>query len=657
MYEMDFSEAADRISRKFQKSGQTVDPKKIEVKLRRLIEEFSVQPSEAERSVTNELAKEFNIPSMGAGSTGSGGTGSSGTEDKKIADAAPGEWVTIEGKIVALAAPASPSIAQGGIIADDSGAIRFVAWAKANAPVMAVGSWYRIESAVVDEFKGIASLKIHSGTTIKEIEEDRSHITVANPNINSNFGGSHEIPEKKKISETIPGEWTTVEGKVVSISIPTSPSIAQSGIIADESGATRFVAWAKANALVLEKDAWYRIESAKVDEYKGITNLQINSGTKIKTLNAENLIINPFTVPIKELRIGVSGIRAKVLQEWNTTHERMLQSGLLGDETGTVKFVIWKEQGIEKLALGKVYSIFYVPVDEFNGRVSLNLNTATIMPDDGDITVSAQSLIKINELKSEFGSIRAKVIEDWGTSHESILQSGMLGDETGSIKFVIWKAPLSGICGPLYEDDYGTIKSVIWINPGKEKLDMDSVYNIFFAPVDLYNDRSSLNLSTAMIMKEQGNIEVIGVVTVSGAIVHVAPGSGLIKRCPVEGCNRALSRQNYCPVHEIQPKFTYDLRIKGWLDNGEKTHSVLLQRDVVESLTSISLDAAKEIAENNPLGMDEVFLQMREKILGRYFTCQGRKNDNHILVNKCELVVFESGKHTALLDRAGGGYD
>ena len=91
MYEMDFSEAADRISRKFQKSGQTVDPKKIEGKLRRLIEEFSVQPSEAERSVTNELAKEFNIPSMGTGSASSGGTGSSGTEEKKIADAAPGE--------------------------------------------------------------------------------------------------------------------------------------------------------------------------------------------------------------------------------------------------------------------------------------------------------------------------------------------------------------------------------------------------------------------------------------------------------------------------------------------------------------------------------------------------------------------------------------
>jgi replication factor A1 len=412
---MDFSEAAKRISRKFSEKGTEVDPTKIESKLRRLVNEFGVQPSEAERSVTNELAKEFNLPAAGMGSSGKS---SSAAESKKIADVSPGEWVTIEGKIVALLAPASPAIAQSGIIADESGGIRFVAWAKSNAPAMTMGSWYKIESAVVDEFKGIANLKIHSGTSVKESEAD--------------------------------------------------------------------------GALI------------------------------------------PGTVPIINLHTGVGSVRAKVIQEWDTTHERMLQSGLVGDETGTIKFVIWKEAGKEKLAVGSVYNIFYALVDEFNGRLSLNLNTATLMQDDGDIAVSG------------------------------------------------------------------------------------------------------------------------GDVAVRGAIVQMAPGSGIIKRCPVEGCNRALSRQNYCPVHEIQPKFIYDLRIKGWLDDGEKTHNILLQRDVVESLTGITLDAAKEIAENNPLGMDEVFLRMRDAVLGRYIICHGREIDNRILVNTCERLTYESREHTALLNRAGG---
>jgi replication factor A1 len=413
---MDYSETAERISRKFLKSGQAVDIKKIEGKLRRLVDEFGVQPQEAERSVTNELNKEFNIPV--AGPAGGGGKAGSTNEQKKIAEAVPGEWITLEGKVVALSAPASPSIAQSGIIADDSGAIRFVAWAKSNAPAMAEGSWYRIESAVVDEFKGIANLKIHSGTTVKEL------------------------------------------------------------------------------------------------------------GTE------ESLI--PSASPIKDLHTGIGSVRAKVIQEWDASHERMLQSGLLGDETGTIKFVIWKEPGKEKLSIGGVYNVFYAQVDEYNGRLSLNLNTATIMQEDADIPVSGgESIVK-------------------------------------------------------------------------------------------------------------------------GSMVHIAPGSGIIKRCPVEGCNRALSRQNYCPIHEIQPNFVYDLRIKGWLDDGEKTHNVLLQRDVVESLTGISLDAAKEIAENNPLGMDEVFLRMRDAVLGRYITCYGREIDGRVLVNKCERVKFESGEHAALLNRAGG---
>jgi replication factor A1 len=412
---MDFSETADRISRKFSQKGQSIDRQKIEGKLRRLVNEFGVQPSEAERSVTNELAKEFNLPSMGSG----GGAGGSAKEQRKIADVAPGEWVSIEGKVVALSATPSPAIAQSGILADDSGAIRFVVWTKSNAPKMESGSWYRIESAVVDEYKGVPSLKVHSGTAVKELKT-------------------------------------------------TEPLI-------------------------------------------------------------------PVPVPIRDLRPGIGSVRAKVIQEWDTTHDRMLQSGLLGDESGTIKFVIWKEPGKEMLATGSVYSIFYAQVDEFNSRLSLNLNTATVMQEEGDIgTVS--------------------------------------GSET----------------------------------------------------------------------------------SIRGAIVHIAPGSGIIKRCPVEGCNRALSRQNYCPIHEIQPNFVYDLRIKGWLDDGEKTYNILLRRDVVESLTGITLDMAKDIAENNPLGMDEVFLRMREMVLGRYVVCSGREIDNRLLVNTCERSVFASGVHAALLNRAGG---
>ncbi|HTY15344.1 MAG TPA: nucleotide-binding protein [Methanoregulaceae archaeon] len=406
---MDISQIVERISQKIESKGHPADKQKIEQKVRRLIDEFGLQPADAERTVLFDTARDYGVQL--AGSSGPG-------EKKAINEIGPEDWVTIEGKIVALTGSPSPSIAYTGIIADNSGAIRFVVWAKASAPSLKAGTWYRFESAVVDEFKGALNLKIHSGTTVTELEEDE--------------------------------------------------------------------------------------------------------------------VLIPVITPLAELAPGVASVRAKVVQEWDATHDRMLQSGLLGDESGTVKFVTWKEEGKEKLVPGGVYNVYYALVDEFNGRYSLNLNTATIVPEEGDIEVTS------------------------------------------------------------------------------------------------------------------------GSATIQGVLVHVAPGSGIIKRCPQEGCNRVLSRQNYCPVHEMQTGFKYDLRIKGWLDNGQVTHEILLQKDAVEKLTGMTLAESQELAENNPLGMDEVFLRMRERILGRYLRCEGKEIDRRVLVNTCERTGFDPVLLADLLNRTGG---
>lgn len=405
---MDYADTAERISQKVRAKGHEVDTVKLEGKLKRLVEEFGVPPAEAERTVMSELSREFSI----------NGLGTAAGEEKTLNQLVTGEWATVEAKIVSLTSAPSSAIAQSGILADPSGAIRFVVWAKANAPILSLGKWYRFESAVVDEYRGAVNLKIHSGTVINEVARDT--------------------------------------------------------------------------------------------------------------------VLIPKIIPIRDLSPGIGSVKAKVIQEWEITHDRMFQSGLLGDETGTIKFVIWKEEGKEQLTPGMVYSIYYAGVDEFSGRYSLNLNPATVIQEEGDITVSG-----------------------------------------GDTSF-------------------------------------------------------------------------------SGALVHIAPGSGLIKRCPVEGCNRVLSRQNYCPVHEIQPGFLYDLRIKGWLDNGEETKEILVQREITEQLTGLSLDQARELAENNPLGMDEVFLRLRDRILGRYLACQGREIDSRMLVNACRFLPFDSQETAMLLNRVGG---
>ena len=346
-------------------------------------------------------------------------------------------------------------------------------------------------------------------------------------------GVGNTSTELRPISEITPGEWVTIEGKVVALTPPLSPSIAQTGIIADSSGAIRFVTWTRSNVPPMEFGHWYRIESAVVDVYRGAPNLKIHSGTTISRLE-EDAPLLPSITPIADLKPGVGSVRAKVIQDWEVTNDRMLQTGLLGDESGTIKFVIWKDEDKENLEPDTVYNIYYATVDEYNGRLSLVLNTAMYIADEGDIEVGR------NETESR------------------------------------------------------------------------------------------------------------------GALVHVAQGSGLIKRCPVEGCNRTLSRQNYCPVHEIQPNFRYDLRIKAVLDDGDRARNVLMQREIVEKLTGITLEEAIQIAETNPLGMDEIFYRIRNAVLGRYYSCNGSEFGGRLLVNSCTPIRFDPGKLAALLNRAGG---
>ncbi|NLX48352.1 MAG: nucleotide-binding protein [Methanospirillum sp.] len=408
---MDLSIIAERISQKIHSKGKDVDQKQIEAKLRLLVDEFGVQPAEAERTVISELGREYHVQGL---------AGAVETDRRAIAELVPEEWVTIEGKVVGLSVPNSPSIAQTGIIADASGAVRFVVWAKAGAPTLEQGRWYRVESGVVDEFRRAVNLKIHSGTTVTPIETDQPLL----PSV------------------------TTVEG----------------------------------------------------------------------------------------LKPGVASVRVRMVQEWEARSERILQTGIVGDPSGTIKFTIWKEEGWEPLAPETVYDIYYATVDEYNGRLSLVLNSGTVVPDEG-----------------------------------AELEVGAGGQEF------------------------------------------------------------------------------------RGAIVHVGQGSGLVKRCPVEGCNRVLSRQNYCPIHEIQPEFRYDLRIKAVLDDGTATKNVLMQRETTEKTAGITLDEAIEIAENSPLGMDEVFLRVQAAVMGRYLDCRGREMDTTVLITEADWHRFDSAALAALMDRAGGG--
>jgi replication factor A1 len=128
---------------------------------------------------------------------------------------------------------------------------------------------------------------------------------------------------------------------------------------------------------------------------------------------------------------------------WDSTSSAIDQVGLIGDETGTIKFVKWAKSNLPELVEGKSYSLDNMTTDEWEGRFSVKMNRTTRIQElDEEVETQDQEaqLITIDSINesNKWINLRAKVVELWDNEHESIDQVGLVGDETGTIKFVKW---------------------------------------------------------------------------------------------------------------------------------------------------------------------------------------------------------------------------
>ncbi|QCS44654.1 SOSS complex subunit B family protein [Natrinema versiforme] len=81
--------------------------------------------------------------------------------------------VSIEGRVETLWDPSHPSIAQVGLIADDSGQTRVTIWEKSGAPWIKEGEQVRIHGAARNWYEGRVSLAVTGWSTIQFPERGR----------------------------------------------------------------------------------------------------------------------------------------------------------------------------------------------------------------------------------------------------------------------------------------------------------------------------------------------------------------------------------------------------------------------------------------------------------------------------------------------------
>ncbi len=258
--------------------------------------------------------------------------------------------------------------------------------------------------------------------------------------------------------------------------------------------------------------------------------------------------------------------------------------------------------------LDQLINKFKVPPEEARRNVVNYFLKKHNIPKNEFFMPRATPQVKTSDIKEDgkWVTLRCKVVQLWDANHESISQTGLLGDESGTVAFKKWtKANL-----PQLEEG----KNYIFKNVATSE----------------WQGRFSVSLNkTTEIIPINEDIKVGNtVVEFTGAIVDVQSGSGLIKRCPE--CNRALVK-GACGEHG-KVEGLYDLRVKAVMDNGEKVQDILMNREVTEAFTGITLDKAKEMA-TEALDQAVVLEVIKSKLVGRYYVVTGPRLDRFILVD------------------------
>ncbi len=299
-------------------------------------------------------------------------------------------------------------------------------------------------------------------------------------------------------------------------------------------------------------------------------------------------------------------------------------SGILGDETGTASFTVWEGDNCN-LEKGAVYLFKNAYTKVWNDRMQINLgNRSVISKENVEIGVPerqisySSSVVKISALKEGIGNVTVtgKIIslESKNTivrGEEKTIFSGLIADETGKVQFSAW-ADFGLIEGDVVCVKNGYVrawKGIPQLNFG-DKSEVSKVDDTFG---DI--DTSTTSKKTVgEIIATGGGIDI----EVTGLVVDLRSGSGLIKRCPQ--CNRSILGDE-CMTHgSIEP--VMDLRMKVVIDDGSGAMSAIIGREITEKLTGITLDIATELSKAR--GESEIIAKsMAERILLKRVVLKG----------------------------------
>jgi replication factor A1 len=277
--------------------------------------------------------------------------------------------------------------------------------------------------------------------------------------------------------------------------------------------------------------------------------------------------------------------------------------GILGDDTGTLQFTAWDANrfGYER---GEVLRIVSAYTKGWNDEVQVNLGDRAAIskeeegslppPPTGAAAVSGGP-IKVRDLRSGLRGLdltfRVLSVDPRKVTvkgEEKTVWSGTLADESGMIEFSSWHD--FGLSeGDVVHLQGGYIRT--WRGVPQLSFDSrDEVETLAGDAMPPIEELAGENMVTVEDLEQRGGAHSV---SVQGIVIEVREGSGLVFRCTE--CRRVV-RKGTCAIHG-KVDSTPDLRVKGVVDDGTGSLSVIIGRDITERLLGRTLEDCKALAQ------------------------------------------------------------
>ncbi len=356
-------------------------------------------------------------------------------------------------------------------------------------------------------------------------------------------------------------------------------------------------------------------------------------------------------VNVKDLSPGLNGIEVtgRIINIVEKTvsvkgEQRTIFSGTLGDETGICSFTCWDDMSLEPgaaITIKNAYTRLWNNRPElyFGKRSTITYIDENILPDIEEMSHS--NLKKLEDIvpADVLASSVALIVEMYHRDimlkgQEVTVVEGVLADETAKLPFTSWVSIGNIDIGDYIRFEGASVRifrGVPSIN-FTEATSIKKIDQTGYIPFTMESvSRVTAPLPIEKVLEKEGMFDV----TVSGNLISIRSGSGLIERCPL--CNR-VTQKSTCRSHGEVECLT-DMRIKAIMDDGTGAVHLMLNRELSEAVYGKNMYDAEKMSRNSMSG-DIVFEDMKKVLTGRFFVARGNSSKNEFGVSLVAKSVW-----------------